>query len=67
MLGRGKDILNKNNDALTSLVKTGGCVDVTVYVPSVATGKSTSMGTLRIRHKSIQKMQQRNCSYRKIC
>lgn len=45
MLGRGKDILDKNNDALTSLVKTGGCVEVTVAVSSVARGKSTSMGT----------------------
>lgn len=25
MLGRGKEMLDKNNDALTGLVKTGGC------------------------------------------
>lgn len=64
MLGKWKDTLDKNNDTLTSLVKTGGCVEVAVSVPSVARGKSTSMGTHRIRHKSIH---QRNCSYRKIC
>lgn len=63
MLGRGKDTLDKNNDALTSFVRTGGCVEVTVAVPSVARGKNT-MGTHRIRHKSVH---QRNCIYRKIC
>lgn len=63
MLGRGKDILDENNDALTSLVKTAGCVEATVAVSSVARGKSTSTGTHRIRHKSTH---QRNCSYRKI-
>lgn len=33
MLGKGKDILDKNNDTLTSLVKTVGCVEVAVSVP----------------------------------
>lgn len=27
MSGRGKDTLDKNNDALTSFVKTGSCVE----------------------------------------
>lgn len=52
MLGKEEDILDKNNEVQKSLVKTGGCVEVTVYVLSISglreklkQGKSSSMGT----------------------
>lgn len=36
MLGKEEDILDKNNDVQKSLVKTGGCVEVTVYDLSIS-------------------------------
>lgn len=43
MLGKEEDILDKNNDVHTSLVKTGGCVEAIVYV--------LSLSGLREKHK----------------
>lgn len=43
MLGKEEDILDKNNDVQTSLVKTGGCIEAIVYV--------LSLSGLREKHK----------------
>lgn len=43
MPGKEKDILDKTNDVQISLVKTGGCIEVTVY--------DLSLSGLREKHK----------------
>lgn len=42
MQGKEEDTLGKNDDAQASLMKTGGCVEVSVHV---------SIGGLREKHK----------------